>query len=135
MEYDTVTSDKAYELAISMEAAEVNAVLVDDCSRVRNGDSVPVSSTTSVHLVGESKTRGDSSVEHWRLGHARDTVCFSGRSWWRRSRGQQINNYPVSDCKVCGDKHKSETCKLSQYSSPSWLLFPHLKRMCPRLQL
>lgn len=86
MEYDTVTSDKAYELAISMEAAEVNAVLVDDCSRVRNGDSVPVSSTTSVHLVGESKTRGDSSVEHWRLGHARNTVCFSGRSWWRRSK-------------------------------------------------
>lgn len=43
--------DKAYKLAVSVEVAKVNAALVDNCTGARNGDSVTVYNTTSVHRV------------------------------------------------------------------------------------
>lgn len=50
-EVDVTVFDKAYKLAVSMEVAKVNAALMDNCTGVRNGDSVTVCNTTSVHWV------------------------------------------------------------------------------------
>ncbi|XP_061729439.1 uncharacterized protein LOC133534334 [Cydia pomonella] len=62
-EDDTITFDRAYKLAVSMEAAEVNAALVEDCARNRTSDSIPAAgATTAVHHLGRA-SRGRAAAD------------------------------------------------------------------------
>ncbi|XP_063618681.1 uncharacterized protein LOC134791562 [Cydia splendana] len=144
-EDDTITFDRAYKLAVSMEAAEVNAALVEDCARNRTSDSIPASATTSVHHVGRAG-RGRAAADGGRPAAgttARGKITSGGGglsamsgagSGKMRGFGQNNNADFNGVCKVCGAKHEADRCKFKKYVCRVCNQEGHLKRVCPKLR-
>ncbi|XP_063371511.1 uncharacterized protein K02A2.6-like [Cydia amplana] len=143
-EDDTITFDRAYKLAVSMEAAEVNAALVEDCTRNRSSDSIPASAATSVHHLGRAG-RGRAAADGGRAGAGtagRGKITIGGGpsamsgagSGKMRGFGQNNNTDLYGVCKVCGAKHEADRCKFKKYVCRVCNQEGHLKRVCPKLR-
>ncbi|XP_047997401.1 uncharacterized protein LOC125234995 [Leguminivora glycinivorella] len=144
-EDDTITFDRAYKLAVAMEAAEVNAALVEDCARSRTSDSMPASATTSVHHVGRAgrdraaapdggrATAGRASRGKITGGGGPSAISGADSGKWR-GFGQNNNTELNGACKVCGAKHEADSCKFKKYVCRVCNQEGHLKRVCPKLR-
>ncbi|XP_030030715.2 uncharacterized protein LOC115447673 [Manduca sexta] len=142
-EDDTISFDRAYTIAVSMEAAETNAALVEDCTRGKsgNGDSIPAAKTTSVHhgrpIKGGSGRRGATGT--WATRDSPVTTSRSGKSGEygeKRGGGAYFsrNNNSNQICNVCGREHEANTCKFKMYVCRICNREGHLKKMCPKVK-
>lgn len=131
---------RAYSLAISMEAAEKDAALVEghgrstsdapttECQaitgerwRPRRGGAATAAGTRDVGRVGQTvgsrSSRGNRS-------QAPPTTTPT-------ERGGQARNF--QPCRACGGSHASSTCKFSRYVCRVCNREGHLRRMCPNV--
>lgn len=140
-EDDNITFDRAFTIAMSMEAAETNAALVEGCTRGRStGDSIPNVDTT-VNFMGRSK-KGKNKSERYITqaprvlpaggGPSGISGASSGKFRASTSRKDAINS--EQKCKVCGGTHDENTCKFKMYVCRVCNKGGHLKKMCPRLR-
>ncbi|XP_045449691.1 uncharacterized protein K02A2.6-like [Melitaea cinxia] len=154
-EDDSITIDKAYKLALSMEAAETNAALVEDGTRGRNGSSTQETATVPVHKFqqsgggdgwrgvtgGGNERRGATGGGSERRGAigggnrpARRNTRVARESVQASGGGSSTTSGAGHDeCRVCGGKHNSNTCKFKLYVCRICTQEGHLKRMCPKL--
>lgn len=142
---EDITFERAFKIAVSMEAAETHAALVED--RTKRGDGWP-SSVTSAHQLstaGRDKRRPKPATT---CGPGRDvthnirhsapygtsSAGGAGRndeaSFKRNSYGTQHN---VTRCVACGGKHEPSSCKFKVYVCRICNRQGHLKKMCPNL--
>lgn len=137
-EDDTITFDKAYKLAVSMEAAEANAALIEGCTRHRTGDSVSTAAVTAVHQLGRaSGPRGASggrpaarAAGRGSSGGGPSAISGAGSGKFHNSE----KNDAYFKCTVCGKFHNAATCKFKLYVCRLCNQEGHLKRMCPKLR-
>ncbi|XP_073961708.1 uncharacterized protein [Choristoneura fumiferana] len=135
-EDDSITFDKAYRLAVAMEAAETNAALVDDCARNRTGDSVPTSAAAAVvhqlRATARSRPAGGSGRAADRSGGP--SASSGAGSGKMRGHNKNYNTTSRIECKVCGSKHDGSTSKYKIYVCRICNKEGHLKKMCPKLR-
>ncbi|XP_026725610.1 uncharacterized protein LOC113492342 [Trichoplusia ni] len=145
-EEDGISIDKAYRLALAMEAAETNAALVEDGTRRGIGGSAAETASVTVHKVGQDGGNGKRGAFRgggggYRPAAGRNTPHNSRRSG--SGGGPTIAsgadyNLPQAGtqkeaCNVCGGKHDADTCKFKKYVCRVCMQEGHLRRMCPKL--
>ncbi|XP_063895857.1 uncharacterized protein K02A2.6 isoform X1 [Helicoverpa armigera] len=127
---------RAYQLAVSLEAAEKDAAEV-----VRHGGSatgsetaaaasVPCQAMSAARPARRSDARGVSGV-------ARETTTRTG---WRRGvrapaapAPARLGERAQQRCQVCGANHDTATCKFVRYVCRVCNRQGHLQRMCPNV--
>ena len=137
-EDDSITFDRAYRLAVSMEAAEANAALVEDGTRGKNGNSAPATTATPVYRVGRSvrpSRAGGGAGARGPVGQ-RELPGASGARGRPAptSNGNETSNAVASNCNVCGNKHYTNYCKFREYTCKVCNRVGHLKKVCPSLK-
>ncbi|XP_026747966.1 uncharacterized protein LOC113508952 [Trichoplusia ni] len=146
-EEDGISIDKAYRLALAMEAAETNAALVEDGTRRGIGGSAAETASVTVHKVGQDGGNGKRGAFRGGGGGYRPAAGRNTRSAHNSRRsgsgGPTIAsgadyNLPQAGtqkeaCNVCGGKHDVDTCKFKKYVCRVCMQEGHLRRMCPKL--
>lgn len=147
---DNITFDLAFKLAMTIEAAETDAALVEDRSRRR--DDVITGTQSSVHnsLVTSSKNfrrqnyrlkeiRSDRNINMREpdVGGGASTTSGAingGRSGRKHYFMDSKKGGLAQVCKVCGGNHSDNMCKFNLYVCRVCNKQGHLKKMCPNIR-
>lgn len=137
---DSITFDRAFKMAVAMEAAEANAALVTGAvssvsvHRVEHAGSrrpTMAANGGSCVLRGSAMgARGDAGVATSSGGSSAGKKFSTAKF---RRPGFDMREKSKSGCEGCGGNHNSATCKFKVYVCRICNQEGHLKRMCPRL--
>ncbi|XP_049886761.1 uncharacterized protein LOC126381305 [Pectinophora gossypiella] len=140
--WESVTFAKAYQTAVTMEAAEANAAAVMECGRSAGvaGGSVQ---TTTVQRVGSERERPRADARRGGgprggSGGTRGGGCarsgYEVRGTCADGANDGVARTNMHRCRACGGAHDSTSCKFKVYTCRVCNREGHLKKMCPRLK-
>ncbi|CAK1589460.1 unnamed protein product [Parnassius mnemosyne] len=131
---------KAYQLAVSMEAAEKDAASVDVHPKI-SGDSS--ASTNCYAMVSTRRTGRAIGCDGERRAGSKGEVRMRGRASRIAAAtptGPRVSTSVLDDrrrhqreCRACGNAHDVVTCKFARYVCRVCNKQGHLQRMCPYL--
>ncbi|XP_061708233.1 uncharacterized protein K02A2.6-like [Cydia pomonella] len=141
---DNLTFERAFKMAVAMEAAESHAALVQDRSTIEEGVSSSMIATAVHQLAtvkrdkrqsaeaasterygprGPKVTQGDGTKGA--MGADKRRVVTNSADW----KGGQ-----TQQCSACGGQHGQSSCKFRAYVCRVCNKEGHLKKMCPNLR-
>ncbi|XP_061715638.1 uncharacterized protein K02A2.6-like [Cydia pomonella] len=141
---DNLTFERAFKMAVAMEAAESHAALVQDRSTIEEGVSSSMIATAVHQLAtvkrdkrqsaeaasterygprGPKVTQGDGTKGAMGAGKRR---VVTNSADWKGGQTQQ--------CSACGGQHGQSSCKFRAYVCRVCNKEGHLKKMCPNLR-
>ncbi|XP_046969825.1 uncharacterized protein LOC124537154 [Vanessa cardui] len=145
---DNITFDSAFKLAVTMEAAEADAALVEGRTR-RLGDGGPEAEASINQITSRNRGTGRRGMylqKYMNVGTrepvlSNGTSDISGAIISRRS-DNNINDFARQKkgttfkqvCDVCGANHQVNRCKFRLYICRVCNKQGHLKKVCPLLQ-
>lgn len=150
---ENIPFERAVRLAVSMEAAETDAALVDG-RKATSSSSAEVYQLTPAHYREEKgdqferqgqKVKDKQLVRGSKGGNARGWTASANRGRDGSGNGGGGGNYRYrqepnasernsGECRVCGRNHEQATCKFKMYVCRVCNKEGHLKRMCPKLK-
>ncbi|XP_050342048.1 uncharacterized protein LOC126768151 [Nymphalis io] len=142
---DNITFDSAFKLAVTMEAAEADAALVEGRTR-RLGDGVSEAEESINQITSRRRSTGKHLQKYMNVG-TREPVLSSGTSLTSgaiisRRSDNNMNDFARQKkgttfkqvCDVCGANHQVNRCKFRLYICRVCNEQGHLKKVCPVLQ-
>ncbi|XP_063626541.1 uncharacterized protein LOC134798130 [Cydia splendana] len=140
---DNLTFERAFKMAVAMEAAESHAALVQDRSITEEGVSSS-KMATAVHQLAAVKrdkrqSAGAASTERYGPRGPKVTQCHSTKGAGAGKRRAVRNNADwkggqTQQCSACGGQHGQSSCKFKAYVCRVCNKEGHLKKMCPNLR-
>ncbi|XP_047992906.1 uncharacterized protein LOC125231471 [Leguminivora glycinivorella] len=141
---------KAKDLAIALEAAEVNAAAVESRGRASGNDATapcfsigyekktsfktPLRNTRSYPRRDEPTKAVNNEVNRGRPNGQRPSNTYRGQVTSRSADGNRAQlGQGQGTCSACGGAHAVQTCKFRLYVCRVCNQDGHLKKMCPRL--
>ncbi|XP_061721065.1 uncharacterized protein K02A2.6-like [Cydia pomonella] len=128
---DKLDFTKAFNLAVSMEAAEKDAAMVEG-SRKPASDGTSAAASCQAISASSSRRRSEAARGAWQpRGAERGASAGRGAraSGWQAaaSAGKRRDTH----CNACGGTHGTETCRFTRYVCKVCNKQGHLQRVCP----
>ncbi|XP_063534911.1 uncharacterized protein K02A2.6-like [Cydia strobilella] len=131
---DNLDFTKAFNLAVSMEAAEKDAAMVEGSQKPASDGTSALASCQAIAASSSRRIKGEATRGAWRPRGA-ERGASAGRG--ARASGWQVATAPSAGkgrdahCKACGGTHGTETCRFARYVCKVCNKQGHLQRVCP----
>ncbi|XP_047989987.1 uncharacterized protein LOC125229233 [Leguminivora glycinivorella] len=130
---DKLDFAKAFNLAVSMEAAEKDAAMVDGSRKPASDGTSTVASCQAI-AASTSRRRKDGARGPWQPRGA-ERGASAGRggrvSGWQAGTAASVGKRRDAHCNACGGTHGTETCRFARYVCKVCNKQGHLQRVCP----
>ncbi|XP_063635203.1 uncharacterized protein LOC134805952 [Cydia splendana] len=140
---DNLTFERAFKMAVAMEAAESHAALVQDRSITEEGVSSSMMATAVHQLAAVKRDKRQSaeaaSTERYGPRGPKVTQCDGTKGAGAGKRRAVRNSAhwkgaQTQQCSACGGQHGQSSCKFKAYVCRVCNKEGHLKKMCPNLR-
>ncbi|XP_047993843.1 uncharacterized protein LOC125241685 isoform X2 [Leguminivora glycinivorella] len=140
---DNLTFERAFKVAVAMEAAENHAALVQDRSITGEGVSSSTMATAVHQLAAVRRDKRQSAgPERYASRGSKVVQCdgSKGASGTGAGKGRAVRNTAdgkggqTQQCPTCGGPHVHSLCKFKAYVCRVCNKEGHLKKMCPNMR-